>query len=62
MSVKLRKNNNFFHFLFASCDIPCNAVFTVGGESRTNRLKFTRTRMAAMASKKKSKKKKADKK
>jgi hypothetical protein len=34
MVVKLRKNNNFFHFLFAPCDIPCNAVFTVGGESR----------------------------
>jgi hypothetical protein len=35
MSVKLRKNNNFFHFSFAFRDIPCDAVFTVGGESRT---------------------------
>jgi hypothetical protein len=40
MVVKLRKNNNFFHFLFACCDIPCNAVFTVGGESLTNRRCF----------------------
>jgi hypothetical protein len=39
MAVKLRKNNNFFHFSFASCDILCDGVFTVGGESRTNRLK-----------------------
>ena len=38
MSVKLRKNHNFFHFSFACCDNLCNAVFTVGGASRTNRL------------------------